>query len=129
MASLDKGINPMTVKKSVAFHIVHQYHSEEKALVAQRFFEQQFQQREMEVSNSKKYHLPELGIDEVPHPALVDICKELQPAMSKSHLRRLIESGGVTVNGIRLTDPGQAIDVKALPVKVKLGKRGFFEIR
>ncbi|PSK93474.1 tyrosine--tRNA ligase [Taibaiella chishuiensis] len=124
--ALEEGLNPMQVKKQVAFHIVQLYHNPEAALAAQRFFEQQFQQRNPEHKQYKPVLRNSLALNE--RPGLVTLCKALKPDLSKAQLRRLIGAASVTVNNVKVTDPEQPVDLSLLPVKIKLGKRDYFEI-
>lgn len=117
-------VNPMELKKAVAFDIVRQYHSKEAAEKAQDFFYHQVQQKGMETKEFKQVSLTDLGLS-LP-VSLVDVAVAVEPQQSKSAVRRLIESGAVSIDGQKVTDINEKIT--AAPVKIKIGKRGFYEI-
>ena len=59
--------------------------------------------------------------------SLVELCHQLKNDLSKSAIRRLIESGGIQINTIKITDVNEEMEL--IPqTKIKIGKRGFFEI-
>lgn len=117
-------VNPMELKKKVAFDIVRQYHSEEAAQKAQDFFYRQVQQKGLDSKEFKQVALADLGLS-LP-AAVVDVIVGLEPGQSKSAVRRLIESGAVSIEGEKITDiNGKIISV---PIKMKVGKRGFYEV-
>ncbi len=126
LKALEDGAHPMQVKKQVAADIVAQYHSTAAAIAAQAFFEKQFQQRGIDSKQFEQVTCPGLALTGA--PTLLNICKALKPDLSRSQLRRLIESGSVAVAGLKVTDAEQVIDMLQLPVKIKLGKRDYFEL-
>lgn len=126
--SLENDMNPMLVKKLIGYNIVSQYHSEEQARMAQSFFEKQFQQKGSDNKQFQAVSLTSLALLETNNITLIYVCKSLKSMMSMSHIRRLVESGSVTVNGYKIVDPNCPIDIKQLPIKVKIGKRDYFQI-
>lgn len=126
--SMQNGVNPMQIKKIIASNIIQQYHNDEQARAAQHHFETQFQQRDLQDKLYEIINASSLNIGQTESPTLLDVCKGLKEVMSKSHLRRLVESGGVAVNGAKITDPAHIINLKQAPIKIKLGKREYFEL-
>ncbi|WP_211236703.1 hypothetical protein [Sporocytophaga myxococcoides] len=59
---------------------------------------------------------------------LIDLCKIIKKSESKSNLKRLIESGSVTINGIKIMDIYSKVSLDILPVKMKIGKRDYFQL-
>lgn len=120
-------VNPMEIKKKIAFDIVRQYHSVEAAEKAEHFFYTQVQQRGFETKEFQEVSAAELGL---PLPCgLIDFGVAVMPGQSKSAIRRLIESGAVAINGEKVTDIGLTITPLEEGIKIKIGKRGFFNLK
>lgn len=120
-------VNPMELKKKVAFDIVRQYHSEEAAQAAEAFFYQQVQQKGFDTKAFEPVSLSELSLS-TQNIGLLDVVSVLQPNESKSALRRLIESSAVSLNGDKITDPYFKIENLEKGTKIKIGKRHFYEL-
>ena len=121
----NNAVNPMELKKKVAFDIVRQYHSAEEAQRAQEFFYKQVQQKGLETKEYQQISATQLNIQA---PVLLtDVIVALDPKQSKSAARRLIESGAVSVNGEKITDTTYQLS-SLEKVKIKVGKRGFYEL-
>lgn len=124
--TIKNGENPMNIKKLIAKNIITQYHNAESAESAEQFFMNQFQNKNFE----EKIFKP-ISINSLPHfqnkMILVELCHELKNAESKSFIRRLIESGGIQINNIKMTDPNEEIEL-IKEKKIKIGKRSFFEL-
>ncbi len=118
--------NPMTIKKQIAFNIVKQYHSEEAAQAAEAFFYKQVQQKGFDTKEFQEVLwetvAPEGTI------GLTDLGAKLI-GQSKSAVRRLVESGAVSVNGNKVTDVYLVLTKTNEPVQLKIGKRGFFTLK
>ena len=114
------GANPMGVKLSLARNITETYHDEEKANDAQEYFAKQFQNRTAEELEYQLATIPETV------RSVVDLIVAIDPSTSKSQARRLIEQGGITIDGNRISDIEASIDSPD-GLKVKLGKRRFFQ--
>jgi len=118
-------VNPMEIKKKLAANITAQYHSEEETVAAADFFYRQVQQKGFDTKTFTPVEIASLG--DTNGLTLVNLCATLVPEQSKSALRRLIESGAVSLNDEK------AVDVNMTPVieaglKIKIGKRQFFEL-
>ncbi|MGV0924178.1 tyrosine--tRNA ligase [Empedobacter tilapiae] len=118
--------NPMLIKKLVAKNIITQYHSEIEAEYAEEFFNNQFQKRndENRVFETVKIDSLNFENDKI---TLLDICHQLKKDISKTAVRRLIESGAVQINGEKNIDPLSDFILDS-GIKVKIGKRDFFEL-
>ena len=118
--------NPMAIKKRIAFNIVKQYHSEEAARAAEAFFYKQVQQKGFDTKEFQEVLwetvAPEGTI------GLLDLGAKLI-GQSKSAVRRLVESGAVSVNGNKVTDVYMVLTKTNDPVQLKIGKRGFFTLK
>ena len=116
-------VNPMELKKKVAKNIVTQYHDAAAADEAEAFFYRQVQQKGFDDKAFEPVSVNGLASE----VTLLDLCAFVNSKESKSNLRRLIESGAVSINGEKQTD----VYTKIQPVaglKIKIGKRGFFEL-
>lgn len=126
LRALQAGINPMLVKKELAFNITMRYHSSSAARQAKQYFEQQFQRRDNAGIQYEPIWLsPEVLQDDM---ILLDLCKILVPGESRSALKRLIEGGGIILDGARCSDAGNMIKSTAYPVKIRIGKKLFYEV-
>ncbi|ANF51481.1 tyrosine--tRNA ligase [Chryseobacterium glaciei] len=118
--------NPMNIKKLIAKNIITQYHDLESAEIAEQFFSNQFQNKNFE----KKVFEPVL-IDSLKHNQnkilLIELCHQLKNDVSKSAIKRLIESGGIQINSIKIINPNEEIELKQ-QTKIKIGKRNFYEL-
>lgn len=123
---IQHGENPMNIKKVIAKNIITQYHDLESAGNAEQFFNNQFQNKNFE----EKVFEPVL-IDSLHHNQnkimLIELCHQLKNDLSKSAVKRLIESGGIQINTLKITDPNQEIELKPQS-KIKIGRRNFFEL-
>jgi tyrosyl-tRNA synthetase len=87
--------HPMEAKKTLAHALVEQYHGRAAADAAQQDFEKQF---------SKKDY-SEAGTLNVPGEIwIVELIEKTGHFKSRSEIRRLIQQGGVTLDGQRITD-------------------------
>jgi len=116
--------NPMIIKKIVAKNIIKQYHSINDADSAEDFFNNQFQNKNDDnkifVSIAKSNLI-------ITTSSIIEICHQLKQDSSKTATRRLIESGAVQVNNVKITNPLEVVKLIS-NTKIKIGKRDFFEI-
>ncbi|SHK67273.1 tyrosine--tRNA ligase [Chryseobacterium polytrichastri] len=123
---IQHGENPMNIKKLIAKNIIKQYHDLESAENAEQFFINQFQNKNFE----EKAFEPVL-IASLHHTKnkilLIELCHQLKNDVSKSAVKRLIESGGIQINTLKIINPNQEIDLKP-NLKIKIGRRNFFEL-
>lgn len=123
---LDSGENPMNLKKIIAKNIVSQYHNEAAALEAEAFFTNQFQNKTFD----KKVFEP-VSLDSIQAVdrsiSVLDLCFQLKKSLTKSAIRRLIESGAVLINNKKVHDSQLLIELKQ-ETRIKIGKRDFFEL-
>ncbi|OCA70542.1 tyrosine--tRNA ligase [Chryseobacterium artocarpi] len=125
-SKIESGENPMNIKKLIAKNIICQYHNENAAQDAEEFFNNQFQNKNFE----EKSFDPVL-INNLNHThnktTVIELCHKLKNDISKSAVRRLIQSGGVQINSVKITEPDEEIELTK-NIKIKIGKRGFFEL-
>lgn len=99
-------VNPMVLKKRLAFDIVSELQGPEAAREAQDRFAREIQQRELP-AEIPTHVLPRDG-----DWLLVDLLVQLNLATSKGDARRLIEQGSALVDGEKVTDPRATIAVR-----------------
>jgi tyrosyl-tRNA synthetase len=121
----DGSLHPRDVKMRLAREIVSFYHGEEAALKAEEEFKRVFQQREL------PDEIPEFRITpDMLEDGSIWLPRLLQQAglvSSTSEGRRLIQQGGVRVNGERVDDPNFKL-VPAGGMIIRAGKRKFLRI-
>ena len=115
-------VNPRNLKRQLARTIVAMYHSDEDARSAEAEFDRIF--IEKDVPDVIEEFLLKNGDTETTVVGLLALAKL---ASSKSEARRLIEQGGVSIDGERVTDlnagfPGSTSFI------LKVGKRKFLKI-
>jgi tyrosyl-tRNA synthetase len=118
----DSSLNPRDLKRKLARRLVTMYHSSEEAQSAEAEFDRIFIDKE--VPDVIEDFVLGDGVVETTVVGLLAISKL---ASSKGEARRLIEQGGVSINGERVTDLNTAIP-QAKAFVVKVGKRKFLRI-
>jgi tyrosyl-tRNA synthetase len=98
-------VNPMALKKRLAFELTGQFHNPEAARAAQERFEREVQHKELPPD------IPEVVLPRDGDWPVVDLLVATHLATSKSDAKRLVEGGSVQVDGEKVTDPRAAIAV------------------
>lgn len=120
-ARLEAGENPRDLKMDLGFEVVKLYYGEEKATKAKEEFINVFSNKELP-TDMIEYSI---GPGEL---ALVKLLVEIGAIDSNSEARRVIEQGGVKVDGEKITDPNSIIDL--LPGRIiQIGKRRYFKLK
>lgn len=125
-SKMENGENPMNIKKLIAKNIISQYHDDEAAENAEHFFNNQFQNKNFDEKSFEPVPISTLAHTQLQTTAL-ELCHQLKSDLSKSAVRRLIQSGGVQINSVKITDPDEEIKLTK-EIKIKIGKRNFFEL-
>ena len=120
--NIKAGVNPMSYKKMMAFEIVKTIRGEEEAVKAQLNFEATVQNKEIPAD------IPVLKMKAGNH-RVIDILVEANLAPSKGEAGRLIDGGGVKVDGQKIESRDAEVTVASKEVLVQKGKRGFVKIR
>lgn len=113
-------LHPMEMKKQIAMEIVTWLHGAELAEKAAQHFASTVQNKEI------PDEIPELVVTLSEISALDLVLLSEIPA-SRSEARRLIEQGGVELEGQKYTDPTQILQPGAGHV-LRVGKRNYFRI-
>jgi len=114
--------NPRNVKVRLAKSIISDFHSEFAANEAEEDFNRQFVRKEV------PDEIQEKQID-VGNYKLAELLVSTGLAASKGEARRLIEQGGVRVNGEKATNASAEIAVAGNSTLLQVGKRKFLKIR
>jgi tyrosyl-tRNA synthetase len=112
--------SPIEWKKRLAHDVVAQFHTPADAAAAQEAFERQFQRRELPAD------IPEFAIDATMN--IVDLMAAAGLASSKGEARRLIDGGGVRIEGAKVESYDASVDPQQ-PVVVQVGRRKFARVR
>ncbi|MCD0476758.1 tyrosine--tRNA ligase [Flavobacterium sp. EDS] len=123
---LDDGENPMNIKKSIAKNIIAQYHDDDEAKKAEDFFTNQFQNKNFDSKSFISVAISGISLDES-SLFLVDLCHKLKNDITRSAIKRLIESGAVHINNAKNIEPYSMICLER-GTKIKIGKRNFYEL-
>ncbi len=115
-----KNENPMDIKKELAFEIVRELHSENSALKAKDAFERNVQKGEL----PKEIKLYTFDIKDM---KIIDILIHLPENLSASESKRLIEQGGITIDGEKIKSPNEIINLNKEKL-LKIGKRRVVKI-
>lgn len=124
-SEMENGENPMNIKKQVAKNIISQYHDDEAAENAEQFFNNQFQNKNFEEKSFEPVSINTLN--QQLKTTVLELCHQLKNELSKSAVRRLIQSGGVQINTIKMMEPDEEIKL-VKETKIKIGRRNFFEL-
>jgi tyrosyl-tRNA synthetase len=116
----DPQTNPRDIKKYLARTIVRMYHSEKSSQNAESEFERIFVQKKL------PDQMQVFNLDDQSY-RLDDLLVETKTANSKSDARRLIQQGGVTINGAKISDHFTIININQ-EIILKVGKRKFAKV-
>lgn len=127
IAAMEKGlkdgsVHPRNAKVDTAKRIVSLYHDEQAAKEAFEEFERMFKKKEL------PDEIPEKEIDLEKESKIMDIISLAGLSQSKKEARRLVQQGGVSVDGEKVTDPFFIVDISEYRL-IKVGKRKFLRIR
>ncbi len=114
-------MHPMEAKKMLAHYIVSRYHSKEEADKALEFFEKTFSKREF------PQDAPVIKVERGYRKKAYELLVELGIEATKNSARRLIEGGGLKINGKKVEDANQEIEILE-ELKVQVGKKKFYRI-
>jgi tyrosyl-tRNA synthetase len=117
----DPQFNPRDLKKRLGRKLVQMYHGEDAAIEAERKFEHVIVNKQIP-DEIDAFILPEKEY------RIDDLMIQAKTAASKSDARRLIQQGGVSVDGDKIGDPFAVIQIEKERI-LKVGKRKFARIQ
>jgi len=117
---MEKGENPMQFKKLMAFEIVKVIKGAKAAKEAEKHFEKTVQNKEITEKIAEKTEVSGKH-------TVLDFLKNTATDQSTNNIKRLIEQGGVEVEGKKITNPFEKIEFKKGTL-IKFGKRKYFEV-
>ena len=118
---IQKDLNPRDAKAKLAKEIVKIYYDEKTAKKAEKEFNRIFKERK---TPSK---IPVFKTSKKIYPIL-DLLFDSKLALSKSEAKRLIKSGGVSINGVKVKNWQERIKIEGEKI-IKVGKRKFIKIK
>ncbi|MEN8192737.1 MAG: tyrosine--tRNA ligase [Bacteroidota bacterium] len=119
--SLEKSdTNPRDIKRKLARKLVEMYHSEDASIQAEQEFDNIF------INKGIPEDIPEYKPESESKP-IIDLITTVKFAPSKGEARRLIQQGGVSVDGEKITDLYQEISFDSEKI-LKVGKRKFIKL-
>lgn len=111
-----KKVNPMDLKKRLAFGLVKQLYNEKDAQAAQEHFEKTVQNKELP-DEIEEYKITQNII-------ISQLLAQSGLAASRSEAVRLIKQGAVTIDGKKIIDANENV---AKGVTIKVGKRRYLK--
>ncbi|MBS3945062.1 MAG: tyrosine--tRNA ligase [Melioribacter sp.] len=116
----DKSVNPRDLKRKLARTLVAMYHTEEAAIAAENEFDTIF------IKKGLPDTIPEIKIEEI-KLNILDLIVQVGFAPSKAESRRLVQQGGVSIDGEKISDITQDITFDTEKI-LKVGKRNFIKL-
>jgi len=119
----DSSVNPRDLKRALARKLVEMYHSKEDAVKAEQEFDKIF------IKKDAPDDMPEFTFTELQNGiGIIDLILRVNFSPSKSEARRLIQQGGVSINGQKIEDFKHQI-ISDGEFVLKVGKRKFAKIK
>jgi tyrosyl-tRNA synthetase len=119
----DPSVNPRDLKRRLAWELVRMYHGVEEANKAQEEFDKIFVRKEI------PEELEEFEIEQGDGKIrIVELLVQTGVANSKSEAKRLIQLGGVSIDGVKINDIDATVGLDKSFV-IKVGKRKFLKIK
>jgi tyrosyl-tRNA synthetase len=118
----DRTVNPRDLKRRLARELVMLYHDKQSAQAAEEEFDKIFVAKEVP-ENIEDFTI-HAGNGKI---SIVELLTTTRMASSNSDARRLIQQGGVSIDGEKVTDVNLILKLKK-EVVLKVGKRRFLKI-
>jgi tyrosyl-tRNA synthetase len=116
-------LHPMDAKMRLAQEVIAGFHGEDAARKAAEHFQRVFRDRQAPAE------APVVKLPKGPAKKLTALLVDLKLIASKSEAQRLIEQGGVEIDGVRIDDPRGEIDLgKSAEFLLRAGKKKFLRI-
>lgn len=114
-------VHPRDAKMLLAKTIVRMYHGAEAAETAEQSFKTVFQE------NSLPDDIPAVQWEGEKTISIVDLLVTLKLLSSKSEARRMIQNGGIRIDGEKITDVHANAEIKENMI-IQVGKRKFLKL-
>lgn len=122
-----KKMHPMEAKKGLAVELVAKFYSQSQAQQELTAFESVFSK------GNTPEEMPEFEwkvlLNKHVSISLMDLLAGTGFFPSKKEIKRLIEQGGVKVDGVKQEDPFQQYSASAQAMVIQAGKRTFFKVK
>ncbi|MBX3267679.1 MAG: tyrosine--tRNA ligase [Acidobacteria bacterium] len=120
-SEIDKGENPRNLKVRLAKLIITDFHSAADAEAAEEDFNRRFVQKEVP---------DDIELKQMPAGTyrLAELLAETGLAASKGEAKRLIEQGGVKIDGEKASNSAAEISVSDNEILMQVGKRKFLKL-
>jgi len=116
-------LHPMDLKMGLAREVIAGFHGEDAARKAAENFQRVFRDRQV------PEEAPVVKLPSGPAKKLAALLVDLKLMASKSEAQRLIEQGGVEIDGVRMDDPRKEIDFsKSAEFLLRAGKKKFLRV-
>ena len=125
IAKLKSG-HPMEAKKHLASSLVGQFHSMKAAKHELEQFEQVFSKNKLP-DDMPVFTWNDL-LGDAPSAPLFEVMAQSELFESKGAIRRLVQQGGVKINGEKQSDPNREMTPPSEEQVIQAGKRVFFKI-
>lgn len=125
LGMVKKTMNPRDVKMRLAKEIVSRFHGKGEATIAEEKFVKLFQKRELPEEIAEIQVVGRSEGDKIP---IVELLFETRLVSSKSEARRLLQQGGVYLDGERICDDECAVELKN-GLMIRVGRRKFGKLK
>ncbi len=124
----DGNLNPRDLKAKLAGSIVADFWGKAEAAEAAEQFDRVFKHKEIPADIiTEKVRISDRAIDQVQRP-LIDILMELKIFPSRGEAKRVMQQGGVYLDGQRIEDINHKLDVtEKKEHNLKVGKKKFYK--
>jgi len=122
-------VNPKDLKSKLAFEVTKSFNGEKEAREAEEKFKKVVSKGEVP-EDITEIELGDVGKPDSKgkiHLTTLEILVASKLNQSRSEARRMIQQGGFEINGEKITDPNQIVELKKDDV-IRSGKRGFVKI-
>jgi tyrosyl-tRNA synthetase len=117
-------LNPRDIKMHLAKYLVSQYHTNEDSEIAEQAFITKFQKRDIPED------IPETTLEAGASYPLTTLITDYQLAPSRNEARRLIQGGGVKLNGEKIEDTEAVLSFgSGNSLVLQVGKRKFLRLK
>ncbi|MBU1099019.1 MAG: tyrosine--tRNA ligase [Bacteroidetes bacterium] len=116
----DPSSNPRDIKRALAAKLVEMYHNTDAAIAAEKEFDNIF------INKGIPDDIPEYKSEES-ETNILDLIVIIEFAPSKGEARRLVQQGGVSIDGEKVSDIAQSVVFDNEQI-LKVGKRKFMKL-